>query len=403
MRPFSGLISVEEALNIIKNNCEPIQEVEEVSLLELLGRVAAEDILADFDVPPFRRAAVDGYAIKAQSTFTASESSPVHLKCVESVHAGDVPTKEINDKQCTEVATGAMIPDSADAVVPVEYTTNIDEKTIEIITVFAPNANVSQKGGDVKKGEKVIKKGDVFVPGRIGIVSSLNKSKVKVFRKPRVAVIPTGREIASVGEELKPGQVYDINTYTIASLVKDLGAEPIIFGIVEDKFEALEKAVLEAVKKADLITILGGSSVGERDINVDVIRKHGKVLFHGVQLKPGKPTLFGIIAKKPVLNVPGYPTSCLTNGYVMMAPIIRKMAHMPEAPKRKVKAKLSRKLVSRLGRHQFFTVRLENGLAIPAFKESGTITSIAWADGYIEIPFNVDYLEKGKEVEVTLF
>jgi len=286
MRPFKELISLDKAFEIIDKNCYQVLETERVPLLELLGRVAAKDIVAEFNVPPFRRSAMDGYAVKASSTFNATESSPVFLECIEQIHAGEVPKKEINEKQCVEIATGAMVPDSADAVVPVEYT-NIDGSKVEIFRAFAPNTNISKEGVDVKKGETVIKEGDVFVPGRIGVVAALNIETVEVYRKPRVAVIPTGREIAAVGRELKKGQVYDINTYTIATLVRDIGGEPIIFDIIEDKFEDLEKAILEAVAKADLIVVLGGSSVGERDINIDVLNKHGEVLFHGIQLKNG--------------------------------------------------------------------------------------------------------------------
>ncbi|MHA1115330.1 MAG: molybdopterin molybdotransferase MoeA [Candidatus Heimdallarchaeaceae archaeon] len=402
MRPFKGLISLDEALRILDENTTPLSETETVSIFELLGRVSAQDVIAELNIPPFNRSAMDGYAVKASSTFLASDRNPVHLECIDKILAGDVPHKEINENECIEIATGAMLPSSADAVVPVEYT-NREGNKIEIIKSFPPNANVSLEGVDIKKGEKVIEKGMVLVPGRIGVLAALNISSLEVYRKPKVAIIPTGREIAPLGGELKLGQVYDINTYTITSLIKDIGGEPIVFDIVEDKFEDLEKAILEALEKADLVLILGGSSVGERDINIDVLEKHGTILFHGIQLKPGKPNLCAKINGKLVLNLAGYPTSCLTNGYIIVSPVLKKMAHLPQRPKQKVKAKLGRKIVSNLGRHQFFTVRLEGDVAYPAFKESGAITSIALADGYIEIPYNVDLVEEGAEVEVTLF
>lgn len=402
MRPLKSLISIEEAQRIINANIYPIAATEEVVLKDLIGRIAAKNIVSDVNIPPFRRAAMDGYAVKAESTFSATESTPIFLTCIEEVHAGEVPQKIIREKECTEIATGAMIPESADTVVQVEYT-NKSENEIEIFKAFAPGTNVSNAGADVKSGETVIYKEQIFTPARIGILTALNRSSAIVYKTPKIAVIPTGREIAALGDDLKEGQVYDINSHTLSALISQNGGNPIVYDIVPDEFNALEKAILDAIPKADLIVIGGGSSVGERDINVDVINKHGSVLFHGIQIKPGKPTLFGVIDKKPVLNLPGYPTSCLVNGYIIMLPILRKMSHLPEVVLRKVNAKLSKKIVSRLGRHQIYTVKLKDGFAIPAFKESGAITSMAWADGYIEIPFNVDLVEKDEKVEVILF
>ncbi|MHA1267011.1 MAG: molybdopterin-binding protein [Candidatus Helarchaeota archaeon] len=401
MRPLKELISLDAAFKIITENTKVIRETESVNLLDLAGRVAAKEICAKSDVPPFRRAAMDGYAVKAASTFGASDTHPIYLTCIEKIHAGEVPTQAVSESSCIEIATGAMCPQGADTVVPVEYTNIVDDK-IEILKAFAPGDNVSPTGIDIKKGEVVIHTGDVFTPARIGAIAALNLTSAEVYRKPKIAVIPTGREIAPLGSELHTGQVYDINSYTISTLITQHGGIPKLYEIIPDEFKSLERAVLDALS-TDLVIILGGSSVGERDINIDVIRKHGIIFFHGVQVKPGKPTLCGKIRDTLLLNLPGYPTSCLTNGYVLLVPVLQKMASLPSAPPRKVKARLSRKIVSRLGRHQIFTVKLEGDKAVPAFKESGAITSMAWADGYIEIPFNVDLLEKDEEVDVTLF
>lgn len=401
MRPLKSLISLDEAIEIIHQNVTVITETETLPLSDLINRVASENVVSKKNVPPFRRAAMDGYAVKASVTFSVSENSPVSLSCIEQIHAGEVPTKTVTETECIEIATGAMCPAGADTVVPVEYTNIIDGK-IEIIKRFAPGDNISSAGVDIKMGETVIHKGDIFTPARIGVLAALNINKASIYQKPKVAVIPTGREIAALGKPLKEGQVYDINSYTLSTLVSSNGGIPIIYDIVPDEFGALEQAVLDALS-TDLIIIGGGSSVGERDINVDVIAKNGKILFHGIQLKPGKPTLCGLIQKKLIINLPGYPTSCLTNGYILMVPLLRKMASLPPESPRKITAKLSRKIVSQLGRHQIFTVKVKDGEAIPAFKESGAITSMAWADGYIEIPFNVDLIEKGEEVVVHLF
>lgn len=401
MRPFKSLLSVNEALKILLDNVRPIERTEEVELLDLVGRVSVEDIVADANVPPFRRSAMDGYAVIAQDTFGATDANPIKLECIDKVLAGETTDKVVTKGYCIEIATGAMMPDGADCIVPVEYT-NRKGNIVEIVRPFAPQSNVSHEGVDVKKGEVVVRKGEVFTPGRVGVLAALNKKTAKVFAKPVVSVIPTGKEIAPLGSELKKGQVYDINSYTMTTLLKQNGVKPILHDIVPDEYEPLEKAVLEHLD-SDLVIIIGGSSVGERDINIDVFQNHGDILFHGVQLKPGKPTLAGIIKDKLVINLPGYPTSCLTAGYIFITPIVRKMAHLPPIKKKTVKAKLQRKIVSRLGRHQIFTVKIKDGVAIPAFKESGAITSIAWADGYIEIPYNVDLIEEGDEVEVVMF
>ncbi|MHA1777901.1 MAG: molybdenum cofactor synthesis domain-containing protein [Promethearchaeota archaeon] len=402
MRPLKSLISLEQAHEILFNNLKICEETERIPLLELSNRVSAEEIKAEFNVPPFRRAAMDGYAVKASSTFQATDSNPIYLECIEEIHAGDVPTKSIDETQCMEIATGAMLPDSADCVVPVEYT-NREKNKIEILKGFAPHSNVSQEGVDIHRGEIVIPQEVVFTPARIGVLAALNRKDALVYRKVKVAVIPTGREIAPLGSELKPGQVYDINTYTLTTLIAQHGGEPVVYDLVEDSFEALESVILDAVTKTDIVVIGGGSSVGERDINVDIIEKHGTVLFHGIQIRPGKPTLCGKIQDIMILNLPGYPTSCLTNGYINLLPVLRKMSHLPPVTKRKIQVKLAKKIVSRLGRHQIFTVMVNDEYAFPAYKESGAITSMALADGYIEIPDNCDLIDKNEIVEVTLF
>ncbi|MHA1339200.1 MAG: molybdenum cofactor synthesis domain-containing protein [Promethearchaeota archaeon] len=401
MRPLKSLISINEAHSIINANTKQIEDTEYVDILDLEGRVSAENISSPINVPPFRRAAMDGYAIKALDTFSATEDNPVLLECIDTVHAGEVTKSKIESGQCIQIATGAMVPDSADTVIQVELTEIIDDK-IQITKPIAPGTNVSKVGVDLKKGDVVVRKGEIFTPGRIGALAAINKSSALVYRKPIVAIIPTGNEIAKLGTPLKEGQIYDINTYTIASLVKKNGGIPKIYDIIPDDYDALEKAILSALD-ADIILLSGGSSAGERDLNIDIIKKYGKIFFHGVQIKPGKPTLFGKIKDKLILNLPGYPTSCLTNGYIFLVPIMRKLSGLPPKKPTAIKAKMAKKIVSRLGRHQIFTVRVENGYAIPAFKESGAITSIAWADGYIEIPYNVDLVDKDEEVNVYLF
>jgi molybdenum cofactor synthesis domain-containing protein len=237
---------------------------------------------------------------------------------------------------------------------------------------------------------------------KVGVLASQGLSSVKVYEKPQVAVLPTGEEVIAAGKKLKPGQLYDINSHTIAALVSANGGTPLKIGIAGDKKEELRVAIKEALT-SDIIVLSGGSSVGERDLLVEVIDMWGEILFHGVQVKPGKPTIFAMIEGKPLMGMPGYPTSCLINSYLFLIPAIRKMAHLPSRKGDTVKAKLSRSVSGSTGRRQFLTVKLVGDEAVSVFKESGAITSIAEADGYIEIPENIDLLEKGDIVTVTLF
>ena len=236
----------------------------------------------------------------------------------------------------------------------------------------------------------------------MGVLASQGLSKVKVYEKPKIAILPTGEEVIAAGKKLKPGQLYDINSHTIAALVGVHGGAPVKINIAGDKKEELRAAIKEALK-SDIIVLSGGSSVGERDLLVDVIDMWGEILFHGVQVKPGKPTIFAMIEGKPLMGMPGYPTSCLINSYLFLIPAIRKMARLPSRKGDTVKAKLARRVPGSTGRRQFLTVKLVGDEAVSVFKESGAITSIAEADGYIEIPENIDLLEKGDIVTVTLF
>ncbi len=401
MRPFKSLISFDEAQKIGLNAAEPITRVEKVDVQDALNKVLSSEIRAEIAVPPFDRAAMDGYAVKASETFGTDQFDPKVLKVIGKVHAGEVPEKEIQQGQCIEIATGAKIPKGADAVVMIEDTEREGEN-VKIFKPVYPEANLSKEGSDISKGEVILREGEVLNPSKIGVLTSLGIDSVEVYERPKVAIIPTGNEVAEIDEELKDGQVYNSNSYALACIAFENGAIPIRMGIVEDSFDAI-KSALEEFLSNDFVVLSGGSSVGERDVLVDVVESLGKVLFHGVQVKPGKPLLLGQVDDKLVLGTPGYPTACLIDGYAFMAPIIRKMARLPEKVRQKVKAKLSRRVVSTLGRQQFLTVKLKNGEAIPVFKESGAITSMAEADGYVEIAANVDLVEKGDDVEVYLF
>jgi molybdenum cofactor synthesis domain-containing protein len=380
---------------------KPIERTQSVNVKDANQRILAQDIVAKINVPPYDRAAMDGYCVIASDTFGADQFSPRVLSIIGEIHAGEVSKKSISSGECMQIATGAMLPEGADAVVMIEDT----EREGDLANIFKPvypKANSSDKGSDISKGTTILSKGEILNPSKVGVLTSLGQSEVLVYAKPKVAIIPTGDEIAEVGGELKEGQVYNSNSYALASIASENGAEPVIKKIVKDTPQAIGDAIKDALLN-DLVVLSGGSSVGERDVLVDVIEKLGKVLFHGVQVKPGKPVLLGEIEGKLVLGTPGYPTACLIDGYVLMIPIIRKLARLPKKEKNKVSCKISRRVVSTLGRQQFLTVKIQEGVAAPVFKESGAITSMAQADGYIELAANLDLVEKGEDVEVILF
>lgn len=401
MKPFGALISFEEAKRVVEENIKPITRVETINIDDASGRVLAEEIVATLTIPSFDRAAMDGYAVKAKNTFNSGQFNPKVLSLVGELHAGETPKERVNTKECIQIATGAMMPKGADSVVMVEDT-EIENSRIKIFKAVYPGANVGSKGEDIKKGELILSDGFVLDAGKIGVLASQGMKRVRVYEKPKVAVLPTGEEVVEVGKKLKKGQVYDINSHTISSVVKANGGIPQRVGIAGDDLEELKSTIGEALKR-DLVVLSGGSSVGERDLLVDVLQGWGEVLFHGIQVKPGKPTIFAMVEGKPLMGMPGYPTSCLINTYLFLLPAIRKMAHLPPRIGETVEAKLSRRVPGSVGRRQFLTVKIEGGEAIPVFKESGAITSIAKADGYIEIAENIDLLEKGEPVTVTLF
>ena len=399
MEPFKLLVSHEEAEKLIQSNTSPINRTEDISIQDAVGRVIAEDILADRFVPPFDRSAMDGYAVIAEDTFKASEEE-VLLTMDGVIHAGEVSEETIIKGHCLQIATGSPIPPGADAVVMVEFTEQQDNRILITKPVY-PGANVSKRGEDISEGDIVLNKGSVLTPSKIGTLTALGKTQVEVYQKPLVSVIATGTEIVPPGEPLQPGQIYDVNSYTLEAVLKKNGASVIRHPIITDDADLLAQELKKALE-SDMIIFSGGSSVGEKDLLANILEEMGEILFHGVQIKPGKPTLFGMVKGKPVFGMPGHPTSCLSNAYIFLIPTIRKMAHLPMNIARTVKAKMGKRIVSSSGRKQFLTVRLEDNIAYPVFKHSGAITSMAQADGYIMLPVNLDVIEEGEEAEVIL-
>jgi molybdopterin molybdotransferase len=402
MRPFTSTISLEEARRRLDANVRPIARTERIALADATGRISAADVVSAIDVPPFARSAMDGYAVVTADTIGASPASAVSRRIIDRIYTGAPSTATVVSGTCAEIATGAPLPAGADAVVMVEATAKDDGDRTRILAPATAGQNVGRRGGDIRTGDRVVEAGAPLTPSRIGALAAIGCADVDVYAQPRVAILSTGNEVVDAGRPLAPGQIFDVNRFTLGAIVGAHGGIPQPRHAAEDTVDALV-AALDACGGADIIVFSGGSSVGDRDLVVDAIAQRGAMIFHGIAVKPGKPTAFALVGGVPFFGMPGNPTSCLSNGYILLVPFLRATARLPAWAPHVVRVPLGRKIVSQAGRHQFYTVRLENGIALPAFKGSGDITSLSRADGYIEIPASESVVEEGTEVRVTLF
>ncbi len=402
MRPFTSTISLDEARRRLDAAVRPIARTERVAIGAAAGRVAAADVTSPIDVPPFARSAMDGYAVVAADTAGASKSAPARLRQLDRIYTGQPSSVTVAPGTCAEIATGAPLPAGADAVVMVEETAKSQDSVIEILATATAGQNIGRRGADIAAGDRVISSGDVLSPARIGALAAIGCVDVEVFSKPRVAILSTGNEVVEPGQTPAPGQIFDVNRFTLGAIVAAHGGVPEAHRAAQDTVDALI-AALDACAQADLVVFSGGSSVGERDLVVDAIAARGEMIFHGIAVRPGKPTAFARVQGTPFFGMPGNPTSCLSNAYILLVPFLRAIARLPPHTPRTVQAPLGRKIVSAAGRHQFYTVRLRDGVAFPAFKGSGDITSLSQADGYIEIAADQSVVEEKALVTVTLF
>ncbi|MHA1582946.1 MAG: molybdopterin biosynthesis protein [Candidatus Baldrarchaeia archaeon] len=408
---FKTLVTLEEAIKKLYEHFEPKPlGFEEVPLFDAFGRVLAEDVYSEVDVPPFDRAAMDGYAVKAADTFGAREDKPVKLKIIGKVKVGFKPEIHVNKGEAAEIGTGAPMPSGANAVVMVEYT----EEENGYVKIFKPvvlGENVQSAGSDIMVGELVLREGQLLTSREIGVLAAIGKVSVKVYRKPKVAVISTGDEIVKAGEKLPYGKIYDINGPSIFSAVKECGGEPIFIGIAKDDVKEIIDMIREGFEKADIVITSGSTSAGVKDVLYQIVDQLGEpgVIVHGIKIKPGKPTVIAIVDNKPLFGLPGYPTSALTIFRLIVAPVIRKMAGLPPVVQEDtVSAVLKTKIYAPLGRKYLVSVSLakdKNGnlVAVPTPGGSGTITNLANADGYFEIPEDIEFVDEGEGVRVKLF
>jgi molybdopterin molybdotransferase len=401
VRPIRATIPLDDARALLHDAIVPLDRTERVSIDDANGRVVARAVASSIDVPPFDRAAMDGYAVIADDTFGASAGDPTVLRLVDRVFTGQVTSTTVTRGTCIEVATGAPLPDGADAVVMAEETDRAGD-AVRIMTPVYPKQHVGRRGADITAGQTILAPGVALNPSRIGALAAIGLRDVEVYARPRVGIVSTGNEVVEPGQLLEPGHIYDINRFTLRAVAEAHGGDTIVYPPVPDDLESLARAIASTAD-CDLLVFSGGSSVGERDLLYDAIERAGEIIFHGIAVKPGKPTAFGRIGTRLVFGMPGYPTSCLSNAYILLVPTLRRLARLPEHQPRIVAVPLARRIVSTTGRHQFYTVRLADGEAVPAFKASGDITSMSHADGYIEIPAQTDIVEAGQIVDVKLF
>lgn len=393
-------VSVAEALSIVRETARPVDRIERCPIVDATGRVLAAHVGATVDVPPFERAAMDGYAVKAADTAAASAGTPVILECLEQLFAGEVSATALRTQSCVAVATGAPMPAGADAVVMIERTRR-SGRGVAVFEAATRGQHVAARGSDLEAGVLVARQGDELWPGRVAALAAVGVGEVEVFGRPRVAVVSTGSELLSPGDRLTPGRIYDVNRYSLASLVTAHGGVVGCSRTIADRDEELARVLAEC-RDDDLVVLSGGTSVGAHDLIVDAVSRLGTVLFAGIAVKPGKSTAFGVVDGRPLLALPGYPTACLLNAYVLLVPLLQRLARLSDRARRVV-APLARRVTSPPGTHHFSTVRLEDGGAVPVFKKAGDVTSVSEADGYIVLEADVDALDAGTLVEVTLF
>jgi len=415
MPEFLTLLPPDEAREIMLSYLlrdQPKPDSESIDVISSLNRILDEDIFAPQPLPDFQRTTVDGYAVHASDTHGASDSLPAYLALVGEVPMGDKPTFEIEQGQCALIHTGGMLPKGSDAVVMLEYTQSAQENEIEISRAVANGENVIRIGEDVAQGQLVLSKGTRVRPAEIGGLMALGIKSLRVAKKVTVGLISTGDEVIDPSQSPRPGQVRDINSYTLGALVEISGGMAIRYGIISDKFEVLKEAAAKALSECDVVIITAGSSASTRDMTADVIRQLGEpgVLVHGINTRPGKPTILGVCNRKAVIGLPGNPVSALVNGYLFVMPVIEKLLGALPKPKATVQAELTVNLPSQAGREDWWPVKLAISdrqsavgyVAEPIFGKSNLIFTLASADGLLRIHPDATGLSAGDTVEVFL-
>jgi molybdopterin molybdotransferase len=397
-------ISHRDALQIILSNVREMGE-EKIRFVEALSRVLSRDIVSEMNNPPFDRAMMDGYAVIAGDTAGASPSNPAELKLVGGVAIGDYPTITLKEGEVVKIMTGAPVPTGADAVLRIEYSKR-EGDFVKVFEQLPVGKDISKMGEDVNKGEIVLKKGRVLKPHDLGVLAATGNMSAWVRKQPRVIVVSTGSELVEPGKDLKPGSIYDINSYTLSTLVEEVGGRSIVHEIIRDEEDKLEDLL---GSDYDVLILSGATSVGEKDFVPEVIKRHGDLLLHGVNIRPGSPAGFGIVRGKPVFMLPGFPVSCIATFEHFVAPFIQKLMGRHLSPRHcSVEGVLDNAIHSKQSRVDFVRVKVHRdgeNLIVSAItaKGSSLITTLSKADGYILVEEDKQSLKPGEKVKVYLF
>jgi len=396
-----NVVTAQEALRIILENAPAMTKTETVSLEDALRRTAAEDILSPEDLPAFARSTVDGYAVIAEDTFGCSESIPAMLLCDGEILMGERPEKKLEKGHCIRISTGGSLPPGSDAVSMIEYTDDMGDEFRYIYKPVSCLENVNNKGDDVSAGSAVLKKGAAISSRSIAVLAALGIAQVKVTGKIRVGILSTGDELVEYAAKPEGAQIRNINSVMLKAQVEELGADPVVYPIVKDELPLLTDALKTALAECDMDLISGGSSVGEKDNTFRVLHDLGQVLFHGISIKPGKPTLFANTSGKPVFGLPGHPQAAFFIFRLFAAPCLRKMMRSEDSGLC-IERLLSSNIPSNHGREEIIPVRLDGQYVHPLYAKSGAISVLTRADGYIRIAREAEGLQKDTCVEVFL-
>ena len=389
----------------------PVVAAEAVPLASVDGRILAEMIAADLDIPGFARSTMDGYALQAATTFGASEGNPGYVAVVGSVAMGEQPALRIGPGEAVRVATGGMLPPGADAVVMIEHTEILDEATIEVYKSVAPGQHVVARGEDIAAGEKLLVRGQLVRPQEAGLLAAMGCETVPVYRQPHIGIISTGDEVVPVSAVPGPGQIRNVNSTTLAAMVRTAGGRPRDYGIINDNADRLKAACARALAENDMLLVSGGSSVGMRDFTIEAFEAQpaSAIMVHGVSISPGKPTILARSGDKPMWGIPGHVTSAMVVFRVLVEPFIFHLGGRNKGSRQRltIPARLARNLASAQGRVDFVRVRLvdhEDALyAEPLLGKSGLINTMVKADGLVRIAADAEGLDKGDLVAVELF
>jgi molybdopterin molybdotransferase len=402
---FLKSITPKRALEII-GTFPATLEKERVSIDNALCRILAEDIVSEEDIPSFSKSLVDGFAVIAKDTHGAKETSPLFLTVSGKVEIGTETEIVLGEGSCAAISTGAMIPEGTDAVIMEEHARRLPD-AVEVTKTVYKGENICFRGEDIMRGDHVLKSGKKLSPFDVGVMSALGISQVPVYREPAVAIISSGDEIVPVDAVPPPGKIRDINRYTVSDLLKNSGACTTFIGIARDSIDEITEK-LKLAKEYDLILISGGSSKGERDYITDAIEKlGGEILFHGISIKPGKPTIFGRLWERPIFGLPGHPNSCAMVTIRFVLPLFRRMRGETVAEEGRIAGVLTTNIPSTYGIEEYVRVSIEvvggRNYATPVFAKSSVISSLARSSGYLVVPESVEGFEKDEEVEIHLF